>query len=91
MSTANRRFIYRPILNEGPKMSKTTSQSIEDRIRSGGLLNVPEFSNWAGISRVTTYKLIAEGQLKAVKIGRSRKVTGPDAIAWRDALRGLAA
>jgi hypothetical protein len=72
-------------------MRKTTSLSIEDRIRSGGLLNVPEFSDWAGISRVSTYKEIAEGRLKTVKVGRSRKVTGADATAWRDALRGIAA
>jgi hypothetical protein len=73
-------------------MRKTTSLSIEDRIRSNGLISLaPEFCDWAGISRVTAYKLIAEGQLKTVKVGGSRKVTGADAIAWRDALRGIAA
>jgi hypothetical protein len=73
-------------------MRKTTSQSIEDRIRSAGLISLsPEFCAWASISRFTAYKLIAEGQLKVVKVGRSTKVTGADATAWRDALRGIAA
>jgi hypothetical protein len=73
-------------------MSKTTSLSIEDRIRSGGLITLsPEFCAWASISRVTAYKLIGEGRLKVVKVGRSTKVAGADAIAWRDALRGIAA
>ena len=73
-------------------MRKTTSQSIEDRIRSGGLSPSRQSSAIGHrISSVTAYKLIAEGRLKVVKVGRSTKVTGPDAIAWRDALRGLAA
>jgi hypothetical protein len=72
-------------------MRKTTL-SIEDRIRSGGLIPLsPDFCDWASISRVTAYKLIAEGRLKVVKVGRSPKVAGEDAIAFRDALRGVAA
>jgi hypothetical protein len=73
-------------------MRKTTSLSIEDRIRSGGLISLsPEFCDWAGISRVTAYKEISEGRLKTIKVGRSRKVTGPDALAYVAALRGIAA
>jgi excisionase family DNA binding protein len=72
-------------------MRKTTSLSIEDRIRSGGLISLsPEFCDWASISRVTAYKLIAEGQLRVVKVGRSTRVTGEDATAWRDRLRAVA-
>jgi predicted DNA-binding transcriptional regulator AlpA len=72
-------------------MRKTTSLTIEQKLASGGCLTIPEFCDWAGISRVTAYKEISEGRLKTIKVGRSRKATGPDALEWRDALRGIAA
>jgi hypothetical protein len=67
------------------------TSTVEDRIRSGGLLTIPEFCGWASISRVTAYKQIAKGQLKAVKNGRSTNIAGADAVAYVAALRGIAA
>jgi hypothetical protein len=73
-------------------MRRTTSLTIEQKLASNGCLSLsPEFCDWAGISRVSAYKEISEGRLKTIKVGRSRKVTGADAIAWRDTLRGIAA
>jgi predicted DNA-binding transcriptional regulator AlpA len=73
------------------RYTASTTSTVEDRIRSGGLTTIPEFCEWASISRVTAYKQIKKGQLKVVKIGRSTKVAGVDALAYVAALRGLTA
>ena len=72
-------------------MRYNTQLTIEERIRSNGLLKLPEFCLWAAICRVSAYKEISEGRLKAIKIGRTRRITGEDATAWREARRSIAA
>lgn len=72
-------------------MRETTSLSVEDRIRSNGLLTIPEFCGYAAISRVSVYKQIKTGQLKVVKNGRSTRITGEEALAYVAALCRAAA
>jgi len=56
-----------------------TTLTLEERIRSGGLLTIPEFCSFAAVSRVGIYKQIKKGKLKVVKNGRSTRVAGQDA------------
>ena len=72
-------------------MRYNTELTIEERFRSGGLLKLSEFCLWAAICRVSAYKEISEGRLKATKIGRTTRIAGEDATAWRDARRSIAA
>jgi excisionase family DNA binding protein len=46
------------------------------------LLPIPLFCKQYGISRSTAYRLLASGQLVAVKIGKSTRVRGEDAERW---------
>jgi excisionase family DNA binding protein len=39
------------------------------------LYRVPEVARSLGLSQSQTYELIAEGQIKSVTVGRSRRVT----------------
>jgi hypothetical protein len=65
-----------------------TYLTIEQKLAAGGLIGLrTEFCPWAGICPTTAYKEIGEGRLKVVKVGRSTKVAGADAFAWRDSLR----
>ena len=50
------------------------------------LLPIPVFCKQYGISRSTAYRLLASGQLAAVKIGKSTRVRGEDAEAWAASL-----
>ncbi len=70
---------------------RASSISIDLKFKTGGLLDVDEFSAWAGQSRGTTYNEIRAGRLRLTKIGRAAKIAADDAVAWRDALRTAAA
>jgi hypothetical protein len=73
-------------------MRKNTSLTVAEKLAAGGLLSLRgEFCSWAGMCPVTAYKEISEGRLKVVKVGRKTMVAAQDAIAYRDALRGIAA
>ena len=66
---------------------RASSIPLEQKFRTGALLSVPEFSEWADLSIGTVYAEIRSGRLKLTKIGRAARVAAPDALAWRDALR----
>jgi hypothetical protein len=72
-----------------PAHRKPTPLTIEQKIASGGFLDFRrEFCPWVGICVVTGYKQIKARHLKLTKIGRKSVVAVPDALAYRDALRG---
>lgn len=48
------------------------------------LLTIPEFIQWARIGRTKTYEEIANGALRALKIGRRTLIKRDDALAWLD-------
>jgi excisionase family DNA binding protein len=50
------------------------------------LLSLPEFCRENRISRSTAYRLLQEGALRAVKIGRLTRIDRSDSEAWRAAL-----
>lgn len=55
------------------------------------LLTIPEFIQWARIGRTKTYEEIADGALRALKVGRRTLIKRSDAIAWLDSQPALAA
>ena len=50
-----------------------------------------EFCPWIGFCVVTGYKQVRAGKIKITKVGRKSVVAAQDAIAYRDALCGIAA
>jgi excisionase family DNA binding protein len=59
-----------PLMN--PAHPRTASHGVSGPVLL--LLNVEEAANCLGVGRTTIYKLIGNGQLESVKIGRSRRV-----------------
>ena len=47
-----------------------------------GAFSVPEFCQWASISKAWAWQLIADGRLASVKRGRRRLILIEDARAW---------
>ncbi len=47
-----------------------------------GAMTIKTFCSWAGIGRSTAYRLMAEGSLPAVKVGKRRLVRISDAADW---------
>jgi hypothetical protein len=73
-------------------MRTNNSLTVAEKLAAGGLLSLrKEFCSWAWMCPVTAYKEIPEGRLKVVKIGRKTMVAAQDALAYSDALRGIAA
>jgi len=52
-------------------------------------MTIAQFCAWAGIARSTVYKEIANGRLKARKIGGKTIIAREDANAWFQALPAL--
>lgn len=52
-----------------------------------GNFTIPDFLQWARISRSKAYEEIAAGRLRIVKCGRRTLVPVEEATRWRDALR----
>lgn len=52
-------------------------------------MTIAQLCAWANISRSKAYDEIANGRLKALKLGRKTLVTRDDAIAWFQALPSL--
>jgi excisionase family DNA binding protein len=50
------------------------------------LLSIPLFCKEYAVSRSTAYRLLASGQLVAVKIGKSTRVRSDDAERWAASL-----
>ena len=46
------------------------------------LLTVPELATRLRVSRMTVYRLIADGLLPAYRIGRSYRIDAADADTW---------
>ena len=46
------------------------------------LLTIPEFCRDHGVSRSFAYKLLRNGDLKAVKVGRLTRIRAEDAADW---------
>jgi hypothetical protein len=73
-------------------MRKNPSLTIEQKLASGGFLDFRrEFCPWIGFCVVTGYKQVNAGKIKITKVGRKSVVAAQDALAYRDALRGIAA
>jgi hypothetical protein len=73
-------------------MRKNPSLTIEQKLASGGSLDFRrEFCPWIGFCVVIGYKQVNAGKIKITKVGRKSVVPAQDAIAHRDALRGIAA
>ncbi len=51
-------------------------------------MTIRAFCLWASIGRSSAYRLISEGSLPTVKVGKRRLVRRADAAAWLDALKG---
>ena len=47
-----------------------------------GALSIPAFCQWAGISRASTWRLIADGRIGSVKRGGRRLIPMEAAKAW---------
>jgi excisionase family DNA binding protein len=63
-----------------PTSSKTVAPTL-------GAMTINDFCEWAGIGRSLTYRLIAGGQLKAVKVGKRRLIRRADAQVWLNGLQ----
>ena len=48
------------------------------------ILTIPEFLVWSRIGRTKTYEQIADGVLRAFKVGRRTLIKRDDALAWLD-------
>lgn len=48
------------------------------------ILTIPEFLAWSRIGRTKTYEQIADGVLRAFKVGRRTLIKRDDALAWLD-------
>jgi excisionase family DNA binding protein len=46
-------------------------------------LKIDDFVRSFGVCKSRVYELLAEGQIEGVKIGRSTRITGESAEAWR--------
>jgi excisionase family DNA binding protein len=66
-----------------------TDDTTSATARLSGFLTVAAFCQWSGLSRTKVYSLIKSGELRAVKCGRSTRITEAEAARWRDALPPL--
>ena len=51
-----------------------------------GFLTIPEFLKLYPMGRSSLYRLVNQGDLRLLKIGRSSRITRADAQAWADRL-----
>lgn len=47
-----------------------------------GLLDLPGFEQWSGLSRAMAYKLITSGELQSIKVGGRRLIPVASARKW---------
>ena len=73
--------------NSGPRRKSGQDLSYDWDAGERLLLKVPEVSRALGVSRTTVYELIADGQLRSVKIGASRRVRREDLSAYVSGLQ----
>jgi excisionase family DNA binding protein len=52
--------------------------------RSAQLLRIPEAARYLQLSRAQTYRLAAQGELPAIRIGRSVRIRQEALDAWLD-------
>lgn len=66
-----------------------TNDTTSATTRFSGLLTIAAFCQWSGLCRTKVYSLIKTGDLRAVKCGRSTRITEAEAARWRDTLPPL--
>ena len=66
------------------RMGESNSQS------APGAMSVDEFCRWARIGRTSTYNEIANGRLRALKVGRRTVIPAEAARQWLEALKPVA-
>lgn len=62
----------------------------DQRLTSPLLHDIPDVSRMTGLSRATLYRLIAEGRLQPVKIGRSVRIPADELHAFVERLKAEA-
>jgi excisionase family DNA binding protein len=62
-----------------------------DQKTGRALLSVPEALEYGNLGRTMFYRLVAEGQIPMIHIGRCSRVAKADLDAWIDRLRAEAA
>ena len=55
-------------------------------MKTNQLMTISSFCQTYSISRSSTYRLLSEGALKGVKLGRSTRIRHEDAEAWAQSL-----
>ncbi|WP_394887978.1 excisionase family DNA-binding protein [Mesorhizobium sp. AaZ16] len=58
----------------------------EPKFERPAAMTIDGFCRWAGIGRSLTYKEIAAGRLRSVKVGKRRLIKLADALEWLQAL-----
>lgn len=50
------------------------------------MLSIPQFCERFSLSRSTVYRLLATGKLRAIKVGKLRRIRGAEADRWLESL-----
>ena len=70
-------------------MSRDESGSLKGvNVEERRLLTIQQVARYLQISRASVYRLIGRGELKAVKVGRCRRIAADDLQRFVEGLRG---